>query len=239
MADEIQVQAECTVLYDTEVGRKKAGLLSLYIPIGTVLVGGALVFITLPLFAENKLFYSLAAALILVLYLLYALSCINQYFRSRRDIVLRCIRDGDDLIVETDAGERRIALSKLVGTLHLSTVYGFCIVLVTPDDYVTVDCSSVHMFIREGKAIVRQYYALNKLLTGLSPRPVNVVKSRRVKQKNMVTIPIFLFEIEFYTDRAHQFVEGLRKKWLKEHTDEKNVSNDRSKAWFKRFGFSK
>ena len=76
-----------------------------------------------------------------------------------------------------------------------------------------MNCSCSYLFSKNGKPILSAFYAINEFFMKLNHNHINYIKNNKSKKKNPFTVPLFLFEVEYYTKRVKKFIDNICPKY--------------------------
>jgi len=163
----------------------------------------------LPLFI-----YKACGAGLLCAYICFFGYTVWQFANHIRHSTIKAVVTESFIEVTNSAFTKKMPLDNIVFSLTVSSANNFCLVIATEEDYLTVDCSSVFWFIKNGKKHMDSFTDINNAVASRSPRHLKYLKTNKIKNKCSIKIPLFVFDLEFYSHRANKVVHKLRKSLL-------------------------
>ncbi len=182
-------------------------------PVGVMLTSLAVAVVCAVMILDASVLSRVLGIAALILYALYAARWFYHYARSRKLVTTRAVLTDDALEVECPAWTKRFACSEIVFTSSYSSSTNLCIIAATEDDYLSISCSCGYLIARDGKELMRPFYALNKRLMVRNPLHINYVRNKRYRRKNPFRVPLFVFEVEYDTPRTTALIRTLREKY--------------------------
>ena len=146
-------------------------------------------------------------------YYIYSGRYIYHFIKSRKCITQEAILTNETLTVVNGKGTKTFRLEDIVHTSSYSSSTNLCVIVATEDDYMTIICSCGYLLSKDGKFVLRPFYALNKRLMEMNANHYNYIKNKKYKKKNPYQIPLYVFEVEYDTPRVGILIDMLKEKY--------------------------
>jgi len=136
-----------------------------------------------------------------------------HFAKSRKCLTKEALLTDEALTVTSGKGTKTFRLEDIVYTSSYSSSTNLCVIAATKDDFVTIICSCGYLLSKDGKLVLRPFYALNKRLMEMNTNHYNYIKNKKYKKKNPYQIPLYVFEVEYDTPRVGVLIDSLKEKY--------------------------
>ncbi|MDR1620201.1 MAG: hypothetical protein LBS18_06030 [Clostridiales bacterium] len=144
--------------------------------------------------------------LTLVLYVGYVCFYFYRFGASRKDVTRYAKLTDAGIEHKTKRESKFFAHKDIVFTMSYSSSTNLCIILATETDYMVLTCSCSFLFAKNGKEVIKPFYAMNAYYMNLNEAHINYIKNKKYRKKNPFVIPHFFFEIDYYSKKAQAFI---------------------------------
>lgn len=183
---------------------------NLFAPISIALFLIAMIGVSVFMWIDASIYAKIYGGFLSIFSLIYCGYFFYHYFRSLKMITQRAVLTDEYLEVANRLGTKRLPLNALDFTMSYSSSRIMCIVAAGGDECLMVICPSSYFISRKYKGYLEPFYAMNKRLMELNENHINYIRNKQYRRKFLFKVPQYVFELEFDTKRARNFIRNAR-----------------------------